>query len=94
MITIKMNNSQCSAKVSAQTLYDTLSSIEDCNPNAKISLLGSCPFIREITIDIDTHDFKGIHVSYFGTHDEADLSLESHTIASALSRMMLLHCAD
>ena len=94
MIKLAMKNSLITAQVTAQTLYNCVSAVEDCNPNAKTSLLGTAPFIKEIIIDVDTGSFRGMRVSYFGTPHEADLVLESHSIASALAALMLCNCGQ
>ena len=93
MIKLAMKDSLITAWVTAQTLYDCVSTVEDCN-NAKTSLLGTAPFIKEIVIDVDTGSFRGMRVSYFSTPHEADLVLESHCIASALAALMLCNCGQ
>lgn len=97
MIKLSMKDSLITAWVTAQTLYNCVSAVEDCNPNAtnaKTSLLGTAPFIKEIVIDVDTGSFRGMRVSYFGTPHEADLVLESHSIASAMAALMLCNCGQ
>ena len=93
MIKLEMNNSMITAKVSAQQLFNCVAHVDKCNPAAKTALLAQAPFIKKIVIDVDTGDFRGVRVTYFGAPDEAGIALDSHTLASELSKLLILNCS-